>query len=203
MCVPPVDHMTSLGTTRVLFDLLFAVMFLISYGMSWLYKHQSFSLHSMYRNRLVRAYLGASNHERKPNLFTGFDPKDNKRMSGLWPRVNTGDGETTPGSRKLFHIINITWNMVKGRELKWQNRKAATFTISPLHAGNYLRIRVRLIMEKKTWAISLAPLDYSGAPRVDLGYYSSTSAASDDTFHARGLVLGNPSQGTYKDPGPR
>jgi hypothetical protein len=41
-----------------------------------------FSLHSMYRNRLIRAYLGASRLDqygvkRTPNLLTGFDPDDN------------------------------------------------------------------------------------------------------------------------------
>ncbi|HEX5718699.1 MAG TPA: hypothetical protein VF179_21240, partial [Thermoanaerobaculia bacterium] len=42
-----------------------------------------FSLQAMYRNRLVRAYLGASNARRRPNLFTGFDPDDNLRMHEL------------------------------------------------------------------------------------------------------------------------
>src|SRR6185503_470141 len=44
-----------------------------------------FSLHAMYRNRLVRAYLGASRWEREPNLFTGFDPHDNLFMHELRP----------------------------------------------------------------------------------------------------------------------
>jgi hypothetical protein len=39
-----------------------------------------FSLHSMYRNRLIRAYLGASNKNRKPNRFTGLDSTDNIDM---------------------------------------------------------------------------------------------------------------------------
>jgi hypothetical protein len=40
-----------------------------------------FSLHAMYRDRLIRAYLGASRkyQDRKPNWFTGFDPNDNLR----------------------------------------------------------------------------------------------------------------------------
>jgi hypothetical protein len=44
-----------------------------------------FSMHSMYRNRLVRAYLGASNRERVANFFTGFDPEDNLRLEELRP----------------------------------------------------------------------------------------------------------------------
>ena len=44
-----------------------------------------FSMHAMYRNRLVRAYLGASRWIREPNRFTGFDPDDNLGMHDLRP----------------------------------------------------------------------------------------------------------------------
>jgi hypothetical protein len=44
-----------------------------------------FSMHAMYRNRLVRAYLGASRWSRSPNLFTGFDADDNLSMHDLRP----------------------------------------------------------------------------------------------------------------------
>lgn len=44
-----------------------------------------FSMHAMYRNRLVRAYLGASRWSRSPNEFTGFDPQDNLEMHDLRP----------------------------------------------------------------------------------------------------------------------
>jgi hypothetical protein len=44
-----------------------------------------FSMHAMYRNRLVRAYLGASRWSRDSNRFTGFDPQDNLSMADLRP----------------------------------------------------------------------------------------------------------------------
>jgi len=57
-----------------------------------------FSLHGMYRERLIRAYLGASrSHSRCPDSFTGFDPKDNVPLSYLahpffsveeWPLIH-------------------------------------------------------------------------------------------------------------------
>jgi hypothetical protein len=46
-----------------------------------------FSYHAMYRNRLIRAYLGASNRERDENPFTGFDPHDNISMHELRPEM--------------------------------------------------------------------------------------------------------------------
>jgi hypothetical protein len=56
-----------------------------------------FSLHGGYRNRLIRAFLGASrpDHERKPNPFTGFDPADNLSLhelrAGLFRESDFGD----------------------------------------------------------------------------------------------------------------
>lgn len=46
-----------------------------------------FSLHSAYRERIIRAFLGASRpaDDREPNPFTGFDPQDNVQMHELRP----------------------------------------------------------------------------------------------------------------------
>ncbi len=83
-----------------------------------------FSLHATYRNRLVRAYLGAARStQRQPHPFTGFDPLDNFEMREL-PRG------------PLLHVINIALNLVAGAELAWQERKADSFTVSRLHSGN-------------------------------------------------------------------
>ncbi len=44
-----------------------------------------FSLHAMYRDRLIRAYLGASRNGRRENRFTHFDPYDNLPLAYLAP----------------------------------------------------------------------------------------------------------------------
>jgi hypothetical protein len=75
----------------------------------------------MYRSRLIRTFLGASNENRKPNPFTGFDPADNIPMSEL--------------PRKPLHVVNATLNLVKGQNLAWQQRKAESFTVTRYHAG--------------------------------------------------------------------
>ena len=48
-----------------------------------------FSHHAMYRNRIIRAYLGASrkSSDRHPDPFTGFDPSDNLSMCDLRPQL--------------------------------------------------------------------------------------------------------------------
>ena len=43
-------------------------------------------LHALYRNRLIRAFLGASHaRKRQPDRFTDFDETDNLAMHELWP----------------------------------------------------------------------------------------------------------------------
>ena len=46
-----------------------------------------FSMHGLYRNRLIRAYLGASRYTRDPDRFTGFDENDNLQMYELRPEL--------------------------------------------------------------------------------------------------------------------
>ncbi|HEX5602812.1 MAG TPA: hypothetical protein VFX63_09690, partial [Pyrinomonadaceae bacterium] len=63
------------------------LLFLLGSFISLLINLNIFSLHGGYRNRLIRAFLGASRpeHQRKPNPFTGFDPADNVAMHELRP----------------------------------------------------------------------------------------------------------------------
>ncbi|HVM95850.1 MAG TPA: hypothetical protein VMT89_05645, partial [Candidatus Acidoferrales bacterium] len=92
-----------------------------------------FSLHSMYRNRLIRAYLGASRPRdgkgcRDPNPFTGFDPHDDFPLA--WIDADCSD------TQRPFHVINATVNLSKGARLAWQHRRAASFTFTPLFSGS-------------------------------------------------------------------
>jgi predicted acylesterase/phospholipase RssA len=82
-----------------------------------------FSLHTAYRNRIVRCYLGATNDRRSPQLFTGFDESDNILMHWL---KDLG---------APFHIVNATLNVVKGKELALQSRKGRSFAFTPLYSG--------------------------------------------------------------------
>jgi len=69
-------------------------------------------------------YLGASNDRRNASKFTGFAESDNLQMHDLQPNL------------KPFHVVNIALNLVAGRRLAWQQRKAESFTVTPLHTGN-------------------------------------------------------------------
>lgn len=169
----------------------------------------AFSLHSMYGNRLVRAYLAASrkHEERRPHWFTGFDPKDNVPMNELWPAGGTPDdhsplAETAAQSPpRLLHVVNIALNLVQpsGKRLEWQDRKAAAFTVSPLFSGSPITDYVRsaaYIESPHRQGISLgAAMTISGAAASpNMGYHSSLPLAFVMTlFNVRlGLWMPNP-----------
>lgn len=91
-----------------------------------------FSLHGMYGNRLVRAYLGSGRAQRRAHWFTGFDPDDNPKLHLLHTPLRDASGQ-----RRLFPVINIALNIVRPspKHLDWQQRKAAPFIATPLHCG--------------------------------------------------------------------
>ena len=105
-----------------------ALLLLAGVVMARLINANKFSLHGMYRERLIRAYLGASNSDRKENPFTGFDENDNIKMRDLWLQEKFNG--------KLMPVVNIALNLVSGEKLGWQERKAQSFTVSPLHCGS-------------------------------------------------------------------
>ena len=109
-----------LGTLAVMLLLLLFV----GIAMGFFLNVNKFSLHGAYRDRLTRAYLGASNPKRNQHTFTGFDDSDNLELHDL-------EGQ------RPFHVINATVNLVAGKNLAWQNRKAASFIMTPLHCGSW------------------------------------------------------------------
>ncbi len=145
----------------------------------------TFSLHGMYRSRLIRAYLGASNEFRNPDFFTNFDEEDNLREADL-PK----------GSNAPLHIINATLNLVATTNTAWTQRKAESFTFSPLHCGSS---RVGYVPTEKytgkngpTLGTAMA---VSGAAfNPNMGYHSSPLLALIMTlFNVRlGYWLPNP-----------
>jgi hypothetical protein len=245
------DHLVFASTRQLL--ILIGATGGLGLGMAYLINTNKFSYHAMYRNRLIRAYLGASRHnsDRTPNPFTGFDPEDNLPMNELRPELLHSDSflkfdqliarlvaaqakeekephlpsrylvsnilsdasqtllgtyevggpsdqtrrlllrsltadlnkailkkelifpadivtlptqpKITPSGAALvdlnrrllegvyeeeilpypkdprppLHVVNMTLNLVRGARLAWQQRKAESFTVSPLHCGSF------------------------------------------------------------------
>jgi hypothetical protein len=131
-----------------------AALFVVIIG-SWRVDINVFSLHNFYRNRLTRCYLGATNNNRKPNSFTGFDNHDDMPMSALREQRPT-------------HIINTALNISDGSELAWQQRKAASFMFSPYYCGFKLP-------DNEIWYDTE---HYTGKGGPELGSLVSTSGAA-------------------------
>lgn len=261
-----------------------------------------FSMQGLYRNRLIRAYLGASRYARDPDLFTGFDENDNLQMYELRPQLlwttsftdpcafidqvreqkselaktlwatldadlrdkiekkkksnetypgaliagalqqinvkmqeinlDTGEADGAPvemmkanrrrleetfpsivklgARRQPFHVVNTTLNIVSGEKLAWQQRKASSFTVSPLHCGSlYLGYRdSREYGDDDGISLGTAVAISGAAASPNMGYNSSGPLAFIMTLlNVRlGSWLGNPGlhgENTFKKANPR
>ena len=118
-----------------------------------------FSLHYYWRNRIVRAYLGASSGPIPDAArFTGFSEKDNLQMHEL------------RGQRPL-HVLNLSLNLTSTSQTGMvRDRKAESFTISPLHCGSAeLGYRSSELYGR---------LKFSGAQGISLGTAMALSGAA-------------------------
>lgn len=119
---------------------LFIALLILGWYMGRRINTNEFSLHGMYHSRIVRAFLGASRPagDRDPHPFTGFDPGDDLPMSKLWPAGLMPIRKPKPGrleTQPPMHVVNVALNLVAGTNLAWQQRKAQSMSVSPLHAG--------------------------------------------------------------------
>jgi hypothetical protein len=156
--------------------------------MSWFVPVNRFSLHGMYRQRLIRTFLGASRPDRHPNAFTGFDASDDVCVHHL--------RDVRP-----LHVINTTLNAVSSTHLGRHETLAQSFSFTPLYVGNQ-DLGYRPAEEYgsdgggKATGLSLGmALAVSGAAASPaMGMYSTKSRAFLLTLaNARlGLWFGNP-----------
>jgi hypothetical protein len=197
------EHTFALRHTSLLpLCAMMVALTLLGWFMGYPINVNKFSLHAMYRNRLIRAYLGASTKDRDPDPFTGFDDRDNVRMHHL-------------RGQRPFHVLNMTLNLSGGGgNLSWQQRQAQSFTMSPLHTGSCRLQQHGAYRDSKDYA-SYPEKKKSGATAGDygitlgsavaisgaaanpnMGYNTSPLVAFLMTlFNARlGAWLGNPGQ---------
>ena len=100
-------------------------------ALAWRIDVNLFSIYHFYRQRLVRCYLGASRCKlRVPHPFTGFDPRDDLKLSNLCC-MPLGK----PQCQRPYPIHNTAMNLVAGKQLAWQERRAAAFAFTPMASG--------------------------------------------------------------------
>ena len=105
---------------------------------SWRVDINRFSMNLLYRNRIARCYLGASNEQRNAQKFTGFDPADDLRLACF------ADADACDPEQKAlqpdhysgpYPVLNSTLNVTHGQRLAWQERKAESFIFTPKYCG--------------------------------------------------------------------
>ncbi len=188
--------------TPLAFLLVPIALAIIAYGMGRIVNVNRFSLNGFYRNRLVRAYLGAARANRDADPFTGFSLDDNVRMASLQ--------QTVRERGKLLPIVNTTLNLVRsGDKLAWQQRKSESFSMTPFFCGNHRQGYRPSEHYGGNVGISLSTaMAVSGAAaNPNMGYNSSPAVGFlMALFNARlGAWLGNTNkhgQDTYRRNGP-
>lgn len=194
--LPGVSQPIFSGVYLMAFDGLLVLVF------AWPININRFSLHAMYRARLVRTYLGASRPDRvdTANQFTDLDEADNLPMADL-------------SRNKPLHLVNMALNLVGGENLAWQQRKAESFTASRLRTGS-MRVGYQNSATYakqggagKGFTLGSAITISGAAASPNMGYHSSPILSFVMTlFNARlGWWLANPGpkgEGRWHKDGP-
>lgn len=167
--------------------LLCLLCFLGALIVSWRVDINEFSVHYLYRNRLVRCYLGASVPRRNGQPFTGFSEKDNFPLKDLQVpphSQNSRDARPLP-------ILNTSLNVVRGKELALQTRKARSFALTPLFSGF-----TRAVPGKREWDSFYGPTAKLACklPGFKNGVTLGTAVAISG-------AAASPNMGSYSDPG--
>lgn len=121
--------------------LLYLMLAMLAIGrlLSWRLDVNEFSIHLLYRNRLTRCYLGASRLHRHPQPFTGFDVDDDVPLASLLMKNELPTDNRNPDLPRRYDgpypLLCTALNLVAGKDLAWQTRKARSFIYSPLYCG--------------------------------------------------------------------
>ena len=83
--------------------------------------------HAVFRDRIVRTFLGAARRTRSPDGFTGFDPHDDPHMAALF--VQSGRPV------RLFQIVNASLSILGRQREPGNEGRVEAFTITPLFCG--------------------------------------------------------------------
>ena len=205
------DATSSNSTQRIIYEspgrvlvVFMLVIALVGWLLGRLINTNRFSLHYYWRNRMMRAYLGVSREEhareKTRNKFTDFDLQDNIYMHDLKQQpLNI--------AQKPLHVVNVTLNLAGGEKLEWQDRKAESFTISPLHCGSYwLGYRdSEHYGGKKGISLATSVAISGAAASPNMGYMMSSPVVRFimTLFNVRlGFWLGNPRKPTFDQDSP-
>ena len=159
-----------------------------------------FSLQEMYENRLVSAFLGASQRERTHiDPVTHIDPNDDLKLRDV--------GFNAHGNlRGPIHLINTAINLSGTDQREYDERKADSFVLSPLFCGS-TQTGFRRTDDGYAGELTLGRAFSTSGAAVSpgMGYYTTAPVTALLTFC--NLRLGgwfpNPRSWYFKEPNPK
>ena len=163
-------------------------------ALGWMADPNALSLHTFYKMRLVRAYLGASNKARRNRSHDIAEPDQDDDVTLASLRNNSALGGP-------YHLVNATLNLVGGRDLVTAQRSAANFVMAPRYCGS-LRTGFRRTERYMGGALTLgAAVATSGAavsPNMGSATPSAALALLLGALNVRlGLWVPTPSHGSW------
>lgn len=196
--------------------ILLGMFLVLGTYLSWKLGVNEFSMHHFYRNRLVRAYLGATrrnpSRQKTANPFTNFDKMDDEKLAAF---------TNNKGYYGPYPVLNTALNATQVADLSRQDRKAESFIFSPLYCGfDFSRVRSSANPRSKSYDYGMRPTEqyaYPGGPAIgtamaisgaavnpNQGYHSSAGTAFLLTvFNVQmGWWIGNPRKSNWKDSDP-
>jgi Patatin-like phospholipase len=205
----------------------FSILTFLLFAFDWLIILNKYTLHSIYRNRVVRGFLGASNQNRKlridnrePRGFLDYDKNDNVELHLF---DITANGKSHNSSVPPLHLVNMSLNIPGSSELVTQERKSLPFTASSIAVGSFALPHLRAATANPISGSYRRATEYAGKRgKLTLGTVLAISGAAFDPhlgqsshpalrlmltfFNVRlGVWLGNPSQSgsnSYREDGP-
>ena len=193
-------------------------LLLITLFLSWRIGVNQFSMHLFYKQRLVRAFLGATRsrtaRQNTANSYTNFDSSD---------EILLKDFQSDKGYFGPYPIINTTINATHSSSLDRQDRKAESFVFSPFYCGfDFSLTRSLTNTVKKTYDFAYRPTkDYAytnggpflgtamgisgAAANPNQGYHSSPATSFLlSLFNVRlGWWMGNPRKSNWQSADPK
>jgi Patatin-like phospholipase len=166
-------------------------------GLGWSLDPNYLSLHTFYRARLVRAYLGASNDARRDKEITESADGDDLPLHQLRNCDRGGP----------YHLINTTLNLVAGRDLATAQRSAAEFMLSRHYCGSLrtgFRPTSKYMGGKLSLGTAVAASGAAASPNMGAKTASSALAMLLALLNVRlGFWAPTPNQARWLSPRPR
>ncbi len=207
LLIPPLAESPHWGLTHIL-----EVLLSLSIGgvifVGWRIDPNTLSIHEFYRNRIVRAYLGASNwlrnissKMRAPNTAaahaTQVHPEDDIALSAL-----NGCGHGAP-----YHLVNATLNLLGTKSLETAQRHASNFILSKRYCGSVTtgyRATTDYMSGTMTLGTAVAISGAAASPNMGSNQVSGATTMLMSLLNVRlGYWAANPGRSRWREAQPK